>query len=506
MSPNRRECRPIMCKVCEQMSRKICNQDLYRNPDADQELLDDLEDPASLDPTESDSGTVLIETLASDNGASVELPAAVFVQNLRMLAKLIEDEVDFECDCCRFESNQSKAGFRCIECGDNLCENCARAHRLTKLTRLHTLIHYQDIVSAECLPKVHKAPQASCSDHVFEDQAIDSAQTLTKLVDNLPSGLNGSENSVLDCPAPPACAYCKQCRQMLCAQCSGQFSSTGPNQRHVQHLVVPLEQAVHAVKSEMDYVRSLTAYGFELTELHSTLSERIDARAEELHRRIAQLAEGMKQQLTEQINTELSNLDRYIRPLGPLIAQCEVATQIRPEFIPGESALDQDINHESDKVHLFGKLIISQECEDKSDPNMVCHSTMESTIDHSADVVNAFVSTGVNTTPRQCIESLKWPFDKEKKECDMTDKIPGLQPNGNGKETETVRCSSYATPRPNGTDLNDSQWNGLTNEFEFDARVPTDSRDVWPTGLAIHQPTGNICVVDRDNARLKASR
>lgn len=43
----------------------------------------------------------------------------------------------------------------------------------------------------------------------------------------------------------------------------------------------------------------------------------------------------------------------------------------------------------------------------------------------------------------------------------------------------------------------------MTNELEFDARVSSDGRDVWPTGLAVHQPTGNICVVDRDNARVK---
>lgn len=43
----------------------------------------------------------------------------------------------------------------------------------------------------------------------------------------------------------------------------------------------------------------------------------------------------------------------------------------------------------------------------------------------------------------------------------------------------------------------------VTNELEFDARVSTDLRDVWPTGLVVNQSNGDIYVVDRDNSRIK---
>lgn len=42
---------------------------------------------------------------------------------------------------------------------------------------------------------------------------------------------------------------------------------------------------------------------------------------------ITLLAERMKQKLTERVVEELSGLDQFIRPLGPLIARCEVAKQ-----------------------------------------------------------------------------------------------------------------------------------------------------------------------------------
>ncbi|TPP59575.1 hypothetical protein FGIG_12568 [Fasciola gigantica] len=153
----------------------------------------------------------------------------------------------------------------------------------------------------------------------------------------------------------------------------------------------------------------------------------------------------MKQKLTEHINNELSGLDRYIRPLGPLIAKCEVATrfasaihrhgrpeeillcskqivqqlstlerqkfeqlkaQIHPEFIPGEHQLTNDEVRmgELGRDFHFGKLNINQEWEPGIEPAPPSRpSKKESEVIDETNVSNknGYVSTGVNTSPRK---------------------------------------------------------------------------------------------------------
>ncbi|VEL38582.1 unnamed protein product [Protopolystoma xenopodis] len=42
-------------------------------------------------------------------------------------------------------------------------------------------------------------------------------------------------------------------------------------------------------------------------------------------------------------------------------------------------------------------------------------------------------------------------------------------------------------------------------ELEFEASASDDHRDTWPSGLAVNQATGDIFVLDRDNAKIKVS-
>jgi hypothetical protein len=45
-----------------------------------------------------------------------------------------------ECDYCKFDGKKTEAVSLCLECKDDMCNNCADAHRKTKITRLRLII------------------------------------------------------------------------------------------------------------------------------------------------------------------------------------------------------------------------------------------------------------------------------------------------------------------------------------------------------------------------------
>ncbi|CAL8092901.1 unnamed protein product [Calicophoron daubneyi] len=538
------------CRVCQAVGLEICREELQSKNDPEFVLI------SSKNEKEFPVDEGEIEEI-QPNSTSIEkanhATEAMFIKALRNLSQLINEDVEHDCDYCRFESQYSLAEYRCVECGDNLCRPCAGAHRRTKLTRLHTLLPYGEILISTCLPRIHQAPPPQCMDHILYCSAsVRSEENDEKMAMNTssPRSTNSTQPPVSEPEigwlSPPACAYCRECEKLLCAECCGKFSSSVGNQNHKDHTVLPLETAVQEVRTELDrytnkllrrrtlfkdYLSHLADYGQELTSFSLNLGKQVDGRAQELHREIDTLAEKFKKEAASEIEKELKKLSQYIHPLGPLLAQCEVAgrfsnaiiqhgrpdellqssklvlqrlkslckakfqqlpARLRPTFRAGEykcctTPTPELLLGHNDQGYLFGFLDFQRDEEKKLGLDSVNGNGENSKTEEDTCCQFGYTSTGVNTSPRQTGEARVQDWDLM------------------GSYELYANCA-----QTNGADallssrsVQNDKKRLLTREFEFDARFTSDSRDVWPTGVAVNQSTSQIYVVDRDNSRIK---
>ncbi|CAH8462345.1 unnamed protein product [Schistosoma turkestanicum] len=203
---------------------------------------------------------------------------------------------------------------------------------------------------------MREAPPTQCTDHGFpkfntvtsnKEMLSDNQNGSDEIIrtSSTTVTLNGNKNKTIsdhECnwSSPSACFYCKPCNKLLCAECSGHFSMSFKSKEHENHIVLPLEKAVHDAKLEINeqtdrvrkshsqfenYLRHLVKYGQELTETELNTTNQIQSRAKQLKEEIDQIANKLISQLDQQIDSETKLIDDCAGFLYPLIVQCEVA-------------------------------------------------------------------------------------------------------------------------------------------------------------------------------------
>ncbi|KAG5453857.1 hypothetical protein CSKR_109627 [Clonorchis sinensis] len=478
-------------------------------------------------------------------------PEDSFLKSLRRLAELVQNEVVPHCDCCQLESQTSTSEYRCVECGDNLCEPCRTAHKRTKHTRLHTLLSFKELRRTSLLTRTHQDPPTLCMDHNQANQMErDSTDPMALAV------VNFTASSEI----PQACAYCETCRTILCAACSGQFLGSRMKTTHSKHKVIALDTKVEEIRSQLEhglndlavkkdafqhYLQCIAEYASDLDSLISEVNNEIDKRSAELHSKIDEIARQLKQIAVDRVEVELGELNKYRDPLDPFIAQCDVAqryakalqeygrpeelipiaafvlqrldylnnqqfrqikAKLQPIFHKGEFPLEVTVEegetNASTKVtewdrarrYLFGHIQFNQDSSStissqrlREDPNKIQNGIPES-------VGVSCNSVGVNTASEAAFDS--WINGRmiESSNFKVNQAVCGT----NTRTALATQCSirtKSQTERPRQSRLN--------TEAEFDSRVVTDTRDVWPTGLALNPSSSHIFVVDRDNAKIK---
>jgi hypothetical protein len=79
-----------------------------------------------------------------EDGATA-FPENLFLHNLLDINEY-KHERERECDYCKFDGKKTEAVSLCLECKDDMCNNCADAHRKTKITRNHHVIPFKQIL------------------------------------------------------------------------------------------------------------------------------------------------------------------------------------------------------------------------------------------------------------------------------------------------------------------------------------------------------------------------
>ncbi|CAH8476242.1 unnamed protein product [Schistosoma intercalatum] len=566
---------PIKCKACHMAGLKLQEQyDPHNNNNSfiNETLKNNYNDekystvqPGISSTTDSNCVLETEETITVDE---LQFPNAIFIEKLRDLANLLQKDTIRKCDYCMFENQNSEAQFRCIECGDNLCEPCAQAHKRTRITRLHTLLSYEDILVNGYLLRMREAPPTQCTDHEFSELNTINSNEKTignnqKVSDNTVRtnsttvDFNSNKGKTIighrcNWPSPSACFYCKPCKE------------------HENHVVLSLEKAVHDAKLEInkqidrvkrnnsqfeDYLRHVIKYGHELAETELNITNQIQNRAEQLKNEIDQIANKLTNQIDKEIGNEMKLIDQCAGSLYPLIAQCEVACryanalkdfgraeevlfcfdqvneqlsylgQKKIEYLGariktyfkngGYSYCEDGIETKSqtfNSSYLFGSIESEKIAEEFSKNEIINRSAIHKQNELKLELSNIYlnpdqISVGVNTSPRE-LETLTSYHEDNR--FNNNDNELNLLISGNRFKTN----ESFLTPRNGYTSDNMKQKSMIkehynlskcqvTNELEFDARVSTDLRDVWPTGLVVNQSNGDIYVVDRDNSRIK---
>jgi len=176
---------------------------------------------------------------------------------------------------------------RCLQCTDDLCENCITAHKKTKLTRNHVLAPFTqvklgkydlDIREGQSL-RCHTHPQESCSE------------------------------------------YCMDCSVILCEECTV----------HNKHKKLTIERACHRTQTGIDalianlkervpfyetYQEYLGEYRGKLKEREKFLTEDINQQADTLHQLIEMRKAKMLEQISQTTGEVIENVDKDLQEVA----------------------------------------------------------------------------------------------------------------------------------------------------------------------------------------------
>ncbi|KAH8850388.1 E3 ubiquitin-protein ligase [Schistosoma japonicum] len=423
---------------------------------------------------------------------------------------------------------------------------------------------------------MREAPPTQCTDHGFSSEMISNKQ---KLSDNTVRTSPPTTATTINCtkgtvrtghqcnwPSPSACFYCKQCRRLLCAECSGHFSMSPGSKGHENHVVLPLETVIRDAKVEINeqtvrvkqnnlqfenYLHHLVEYGHELIETKSNITDQIQNRVGQLKKEIDQIAKKLINQLDEQIENELKLIDNCVWSLYPLIVRCEVAcryanalkdygsviikfhenglqisgfstdpnflntVRIKPHFKVGGFNYEEDEiqtnNQQFNSSYLFGSIEYEKIVEEYLKNEIANHLSKKQQNELKLELNNLClnpdqISVGVNTSPRELTALSSFNMNNQFNIIDRLQLINSddhFKTNDNFLTPRNAYITDNGKYKPTLKGYENLLMCQITNELEFDARVSTDLRDVWPTGLAVNQSNGDIYVVDRDNSRIK---
>uniref|UniRef100_A0A5K4F9T4 TRIM2_3 n=1 Tax=Schistosoma mansoni TaxID=6183 RepID=A0A5K4F9T4_SCHMA len=545
----------IKCKACHIAGLKLQKQyDPHNNNSFVNETLENNyndEKYSTVQPeiNSTTGSNCILEKEETSTVDELQFPNAIFIEKLRDLANLLQKETIRKCDYCMFENQNSEAQCRCIECGDNLCEPCAQAHKRTRITRLHTLLSYEDILVNGFLLRMREAPPTQCTDHEFSELNTISSNEIISNNQNVADNTVRNGSTIVDhhnnksktiighrCnwPSPSACFYCKSCNKLF--------------KEHENHVVLSLEKAVHDAKIEINkqidrvkrnssqfenYLNNIVKYGHELSETELKITNQIQDRAEQLKKEIDQIANKLLNQLDKEIENEMKSIDHCAGSLPEEVLSCfdqvnkqlsylgqkkieYLKARIKTYFKSGGYSYCEDGIETKSKTfnssYLFGSIESEKIVEEFSKNEIVNRSTIHQQNELKLELSNIYlnpdqISVGVNTSPRE-LETLT-NYHEDNRYNNNDNELHLLNSDNRFKTNESFLTSGngYTSDNAKHKSMVKEQYNQfkcqVTNELEFDARVSTDLRDVWPTGLAVNQSNGDIYVVDRDNSRIK---
>src|SRR6218665_2016485 len=181
---------------------------------------------------------------------------------------------DIPCDVCKTnnggtESNIAKATLRCLECQENLCEECCKMHKAFKVSRNHKVLKIDDEVGEE--EAVKNLNVVNCDIH---------------------------RGKILD-------YYCAECKKVVCVSCFVENHKT----HDCKDVNTVEEEFRQMIKSSADQISMLAAELLakkEKSESKDALLTKIAEREKE----ILQRSNELKEMIDEHAKSLLSSLDK----------------------------------------------------------------------------------------------------------------------------------------------------------------------------------------------------
>ncbi|XP_067930755.1 E3 ubiquitin-protein ligase TRIM56-like [Watersipora subatra] len=383
-----------------------------------------------------------------------DVPVGGFSCN-HFLCNLVElydaqQEEDIPCTYCQYEFEETPATSRCLQCQDNLCQNCASAHRKTKITRGHILAPFDQIKLGKYDSDLRQLQKVNCNRHPL--------QACTK--------------------------YCHNCNSLFCADCK----------EHERHNVVDIEDKslteVDLVTDLNDTINLVLPVHMEQQQSLQGLSDSLEEKHENIKEMINERADLLHKLIDSQKNVMLEDLTTYVS---------KSASTINEEL----SSVEHVTVSFSSNLELLDSLLLYGKPEEMID--------LQAVLSDRLDAVNCYVPKGksngglhVEYSPGpvrdECVGTIAALFGHL-----AVNTLPQLSPPDSMRESvclshspqASIRKKAHSTPQYVPPLLMEPKLC-----LEFDSCLSSDSNNTWPTGVCT-SATGDIAVCDRDNALIK---
>ena len=367
------------------------------------------------------------------NGMNV-FPVNSFLQDLCEMYDY-KHEKERSCEYCKYDGKKVFATSLCLDCQDNMCEDCTNAHKRTKVTRDHKIIPYVQVQLGR-----------------YDTDIRDYQQKKCKIHDNTPYTM-----------------FCDRCEVLMCSECKVQS--------HDNHKWKTLEKAVPKYQTQMrnllkgiqkqipsihNYIKFLSNYDQSVVATQEKLVANIEKQTAMLHAMIDEQKTLYIEEIHKSADTE----------------RCEIEVK------------SKNLKTAAASLQLNARYLSSLLNHGKSDEILSLHREITRRL---TQLINMQLD-GVKTKLRMSFS----PGNSTSKNIQTIFGRMGID-HASIRESEeglaTAGALSISSILPNVR-------NTVELMTSFDAEGKDDSRDVWPTGLAITK-TDEIVITDRDNKKVK---
>uniref|UniRef100_A0A1I8H072 Brain tumor protein n=1 Tax=Macrostomum lignano TaxID=282301 RepID=A0A1I8H072_9PLAT len=371
-----------------------------------------------------------------------------FLASLTSVKLCQEEGAKQVCDYCRYEERQVQAAGLCIDCSDFLCSACSAAHGKTKMTRHHNVMSFDDLATGQSDELIRQHQTFECPDH----------------------------------PNEKVSRYCATCDQLICRECREQGG-----ERHAKHQVFSIDEFGSKTRDSLmgmiDNVRAkvprLTEYGQFLDEYRLSVEQIVD-----------ECRDALLRQLNESVAKETEDVARKEEKLSDIkssiISGCVFADAL---VTHGSAVFNPGISPERSLPILFGKLNLAHHPLMKEATGSATSQGMGAAAAASGGIFSPNVtSVRLSSGHQQAAGGSVAMATKSAAAVNgLGSGVASMLPQGVRPLTEPAVLLSRAQL-----------------VLEFEAKSPLDTRDIWPTGLAISETTGDYFVLDRDNKCVKS--
>ncbi|KAL4216899.1 Acid-sensing ion channel 2 [Mactra antiquata] len=248
-------------------------------------------------------------TIPLDTKGLIIVPKNTFIRDLCEMYDY-KREKERNCDYCKYDGKVTKATSLCLECHDNMCQNCTGAHHRTKVTRTHKVIPYAQVQKGLYDKDIREYQAQYCNKHDEE----------------------------------PLNIFCEKCELLICKECkvsnhdnhkwSPADKAVKKYETQLSNLLKGLQQQIPAVHK---YVQFLLNYEKSVESSKDKLISNITKQADMLH-------EMIEQEKTNSIDAIKEASDKEISEIQERSSNLQTAAN---SLENNETYLQQLINHGS---------------------------------------------------------------------------------------------------------------------------------------------------------------